>query len=424
MRLLRGSIGIGVAILFLAAPAAAGERDPRVVGGAPTTIAEYPWQVALAFDDDLSPAGGLDRQFCGGTLVAPTIVITAGHCLFDLLPPAGGGFDAATNFEVFTGRTNLSSSEGQAIDVAELYYFEGSSSSPVARAQSTDPDPATGHLYDPVTSEWDVAFLRLEAPSTTGTPIRIAGPDETATWAPGQPALISGWGDLAFAATDRPDQLHAATVEMLDDATCGAPGVYGPDDPLTFYPETQVCAGIFPEGGIDTCQGDSGGPLVVRVFEPGRGLHDHRLVGDTSFGLGCALPGFPGVYGRVAADPLRSALRDAIEQVAGIDVVGSGAVVADLDPPQTRITRHPPRTGDERMVGFRFEADEAASFECKLDRNRFRPCHSPYRRNVGRRPHRFKVRAIDRQGNVDPSADRFKWKVGKRARRPPGDRRG
>lgn len=411
----RRALGIAgtVTLLLCAAStlAAADGRDQRIVGGAPTTISEYPWQVALAADGEDFPGSGFDRQFCGGTLVAPTIVVSAAHCFFDLLPPPGGGFEAASNFEVFTGRTNLSSNEGEAIDVAELYYFEGSSSAPVTRAQATDPDPATGQLYDPATGEWDVAFLRLESPSSTGTPIEIAGPDEGPTWAPGQPALISGWGDLANAAGNYPDQLHAATIEMLDDATCGAPGVYGPDDLLTFYPETQVCAGIFPEGGVDTCQGDSGGPLVVQVFEPSRGVREQRLVGDTSFGLGCALPGFPGVYGRVADDPLRSALQGGIEQVAGVDVVGSGAVPADDDPPQTKITKHPAKQGQRRNVSFRFRADEEAGFECKLDERPYKRCSSPFKRFVDRRRHRFRVRAVDVQGNVDASSAKFKWKV-------------
>jgi trypsin len=58
--------------------------------------------------------------------------------------------------------------------------------------------------------------------------------------------------------------------------------------------ETQICAG-YPEGQKDTCQGDSGGPLFV--------YKDNKqvLVGLTSYGIGCALPKYPGVYARVSA---------------------------------------------------------------------------------------------------------------------------
>jgi secreted trypsin-like serine protease len=61
-----------------------------------------------------------------------------------------------------------------------------------------------------------------------------------------------------------------------------------------------LCAG-YPQGGTDTCQGDSGGPLLVRALDGSA-----RLVGATSFGDGCAQPGKPGVYARVAEGPIRA----------------------------------------------------------------------------------------------------------------------
>jgi hypothetical protein len=394
------ALAVVMTTLALAAPATA--TDDRIVGGAPATVQQYPWQVAVASNDATTPGNGYDRQFCGGTLVAPTIVITAAHCTFDFPGPVGSGFNPANEFEVFTGRTTLSSSEGQAIDVAQLYYFEGSPGAPVLQAQASDPSPSTGQLYNPETGEWDAVFLQLAAPSTTGSPIKIAGPDETALWAAGEPALISGWGDLEEGASLFPDQLYAAQISILTDADCGA---YGAD----FVPSTMVCAGVVA-GGTDTCQGDSGGPLVVRAFERGKAVSTVRLVGDVSFGIGCARAGLPGVYGRLAADPMRSAFRSGIQQVAGVDVVGSSALVPETQRPKTKIGKHPKKKTTKRKARFTFRANEESSFRCKLDKGKFKSCSSPYEKRVSANKHKFQVRATDVQGNVG-AAKKFKWRV-------------
>jgi trypsin len=63
------------------------------------------------------------------------------------------------------------------------------------------------------------------------------------------------------------------------------------------YPK-QICAG---KGGAGSCQGDIGGPLHM----------DGELFGIVSWGLGCAIGGYPDVYTEV------SAYSDWISQVIG-----------------------------------------------------------------------------------------------------------
>jgi hypothetical protein len=48
-----------------------------------------------------------------------------------------------------------------------------------------------------------------------------------------------------------------------------------------------------------------------------------RLVGDTSYGAGCAEPGFPGVYGRLAD----AALREWISSIAP-EAISTGSTAA------------------------------------------------------------------------------------------------
>ena len=52
---------------------------------------------------------------------------------------------------------------------------------------------------------------------------------------------------------------------------------------------SQICAGEY-SGGKDTCQGDSGGGL----YEYDANLSKFIVVGVTSYGYGCAQPGYPG----------------------------------------------------------------------------------------------------------------------------------
>ena len=81
--------------------------------------------------------------------------------------------------------------------------------------------------------------------------------------------------------------------------------------------------------------------------------------------------------------------------------------------PQTKLTRKPPRRTTDRTPTFRFTSDEpGSSFQCKLDGKPFRPCRSPFttkRLAVGR--HRFKVRARDASGRLDPSPAAYGFTV-------------
>jgi hypothetical protein len=89
-----------------------------------------------------------------------------------------------------------------------------------------------------------------------------------------------------------------------------------------------------------------------------------------------------------------------------------GTEPGDRAAPQTRIVSGPARVGYERKAKFRFSSSEAqSSFKCKLDKKGWKKCRSPYKLKVKPGRHLFRVRAIDRFGNADPSPARFSWRV-------------
>lgn len=73
--------------------------------------------------------------------------------------------------------------------------------------------------------------------------------------------------------------------------------------------------------------------------------------------------------------------------------------------PQTSLRAKPPKRSRDRTPTFRFGSDQPdASYECRLDGKRFRPCRSPFTtRRLSPGPHTFLVRARGHDGTADPS---------------------
>jgi hypothetical protein len=113
------------------------------------------------------------------------------------------------------------------------------------------------------------------------TPVRLN--DNAALDAAATTQTILGWGTTSSGGS-LSDPLLQAQVTMVSFSTCSS--AYGSGKILP----DMLCAAA---AGRDTCQGDSGGPMVVQsggVFVQ---------TGITSWGNGCALAGYPGVYASV-----------------------------------------------------------------------------------------------------------------------------
>jgi len=232
-----------------------GIKPAGIVGGNEVSPYSIPWQVGLV------SVGGTD-PWCGGTLISPTHVLTAAHCMFG-------------NFEVIVGEHDITDSEDGtrhtvSSAISHPQYVEGGWTA---------------------TTDYDYAIVTLDTPVELGTravPACLPDPNEFGGGDLNSATMtVSGWGHQEFGGQG-PNELHSVDVPGISNSQC-----------QTDYPEEQIsdamlCAGA-PEGGIDACQGDSGGPLTYTNGAPAKAY----IVGVVSWGYGCAAAGYPGVYARV-----------------------------------------------------------------------------------------------------------------------------
>ena len=90
---------------------------------------------------------------------------------------------------------------------------------------------------------------------------------------------------------------------------------------------------------------------------------------------------------------------------------------ADTTPPETEITKAPPKKTTKKTASFQFVSEPGATYECKLDDEAFAPCTSPTTYKVKKGTHSFEVRARDAAGNVDPTPATQDWSVKSRGKK-------
>ncbi|MCY4120035.1 MAG: serine protease, partial [Acidobacteria bacterium] len=204
----------------------------RIVGGTDAPREMAPWQVSL----QLSARDGW-RHICGGSLIHPSWVLTAAHCLFD----GRGRLRGADAFSVLHGSQSLSSGgerrRAERLVPHERYRGGG-----------------------PASQGNDIALIRLQAPLpvSRSETVQLQSRQLEANFGfPGACSVVTGWGsvDAWEPGRDRsdarrlPDRLRAVDLPIIDNATCAE-----------VYPgriaDGQVCAG-YAQGTMDSCQGDS-----------------------------------------------------------------------------------------------------------------------------------------------------------------------
>lgn len=256
-RLLRSVL----AALLLATPlAVVGASAPAtaIVGGGQADEGEYPFMASM----QRAGSQGSDGHFCGGSVVGRRWILTAAHCT--VFKP--------DQVQVVVGRTDLTQGGGQTLRIDRMLVhpdWDSTGSSDVALWHTTK----------------RIKAPRIALPKAADDALEAAG----STW------TVIGWGHEAYQVGSVQDRLKELDVRVTSDLECQTNALLG------FSPDTEICAA---EILGDSCQGDSGGPIFTTRA-------NGRLVqmGAVSYGLGCALPGFPGVYAELNAPTIASWLR-------------------------------------------------------------------------------------------------------------------
>jgi len=217
----------------------------RIVGGEDAEYGEFPHQITLL-------RGGVDGSLmCGGSLVAPGWVVTAGHCCHHQKPK------------------NL----GVAVGNHKLNHHDKDQENIAVEAVILHED------YDSWTVENDICLLKLEHEATMGDHVQaIELPEANTEYDEGTMCTVSGWGTTSEGG-HLAKTLQKVDVPVVSDKKCRH--YYGADE----IKDSMICAG-YDKGGKDSCQGDSGGPFMC----------GKELTGVVSWGYGCAEKHHPGVY--------------------------------------------------------------------------------------------------------------------------------
>lgn len=273
--------------------------DPApVIGGSNAPLHEWPDVAAILYKQ----TDGTDMQMCTGTLIAPTVVITAGHCAPSEDPSIG------TLDNVLLGTNSLARpQDGETVPVARFIEYPNS--------QSTV----------------DITVVVLSR-AATEAPRQIATGWARLDIQNGAAVQFVGYGSIDKNGNTYIDDLQEAKSTITDYNCTTSSGCNS-----AARPDGELGAGGM---GIDTCPGDSGGPMYLLTS------YGNFLAGATSRGydnstFAC---GDGGIYGRP------DKIVDWIEQQTGVTVARGPEPAADPimavhgDAGETMITANDPKS--------------------------------------------------------------------------------
>jgi len=228
----------------------------RIVNGQEAPKNAYPFMAAMM---RVSSYSNNARQFCGGSLIDESHVLTAAHCI--------EGFSASDvkTLRIYLGAHDIKTGSRSEHRVVRIIKHKD---------------------FNPSTLVNDIAILTLETPARMSNSVKtVCLPTVSSTYV-NRRVTVSGWGALSEGG-GQPSALHEVDVTVMSNAQCG--NKYNSRIPGQIV-DSMICAADYNK---DSCSGDSGGPL--HLVQSGFRVQ----VGIVSWGIGCARADSPGVYTRV-----------------------------------------------------------------------------------------------------------------------------
>jgi len=259
-----------------------------IIGGTSATPNRFPYYVALK-------DANKDIQ-CGGTLIAPDMVLTAAHCRGSNLMYADVGKYSKIDEEGF----------GEEIEI--LNPFEMISSGNWSTVRNLEKSNATildgaGFMHpehDLAARTYDIMLIKLARPASPGTPlVKVNMDSRVPRKQPGgkNEITIIGMGNTENTGLwPKPATLRQVHVDYLPYEDCVDVENYNLDYKFELLPHMLCTQGAGVYGDRGQCYGDSGGPYIIT----GNDYTEDTQVAVVSWAVNCASSLFPMVGSRTS----------------------------------------------------------------------------------------------------------------------------
>ncbi|XP_004766114.1 serine protease 52-like isoform X1 [Mustela putorius furo] len=220
----------------------------EIVGGEPTDIIDFPWQVSILHRR---------RHICGGSILSRWWILTAAHCFINR---------HKSDLEIIHSARSTGTKKSKRMKVDKLI---------------------THPYFDSWLLDNDIALLLLKSPlklDAEKVPICLSEVTDIESW---RNCWVTGWG-ITIPMKSMSQQLNKVSLDLVKWETCSSV--------MYVLTRNMLCARNAEEGK-DACQGDSGGPLVCQK------KNNESIwfqLGIVSWGEGCGRKEKPGVYTKVS----------------------------------------------------------------------------------------------------------------------------